>query len=155
MRAARPGSIVLVGISTAVLGWLGLRLWVDRGGLLPSVPWTALAAIVALSIAVLAAGQPVRRWRDGDRRTRLDPLVAARTVVLAKAAAYTGAVVAGWYLAQALAVLPDLVGSRRVRLLLAALCTLAAIGVSTAGLLVQHWCRLPPDDGEDSSASTG
>ena len=71
--------------------------------------------------------------------------------MFAKAAAYGGAVLIGWYAAQALAVLPDIVGARRTRLLMAALCFLAAVGVAGAGLLVQRWCRLPPGEDEDES----
>jgi hypothetical protein len=57
----------------------------------------------------------------GERAFVLDPwlvvdaLVAARTVVLAKAAAYGGGLLAGWYVGQGLALLPDLVEVRRTR----------------------------------------
>jgi len=153
VKAARPGTVVLIGVAASVVGWALLKLWEDRGGVLPPVPWTALAGTVALAIAVVAAGLPVRRWQSGRRLTRLDPLVAARTVVLAKAAAYGGALLVGWYAAQALAILPDVVGARRARLLLAALSALAAVAVAGAGLLVQHWCRLPPNGSDDSDDS--
>lgn len=149
MKAARPGTAVLIAVVAGAVGWYGLTLWEDSGGLAPPVPWTALAGLVALAVAVVAAGLPVYRWRAGQRRTRLDPLVAARTVVFAKAAVYGGALLAGWYAAQALVVLPDLVGARRPRLVLAALCGLAAVAVVAAGFLVQHWCTLPPRDEDD------
>lgn len=76
----------------------------------------------------------------------MDPLVAARTVVLAKAAAYGGAVLAGWYAGQGLALLPDLVGVRRTRFVVAGICVLAAVALAGSGLLVQRWCRVPPSD---------
>jgi hypothetical protein len=69
-------------------------------------------------------------------------------VVLAKAAAYAGAALAGWYAAQALVIVPDVVGVRRTRFALAVLATLAAVAVSGAGFVVQRWCRVPPDDEE-------
>jgi hypothetical protein len=155
VKAVRPGGVLLVGLSTGVLAWLGLRFWEDAGNLLPPVPWTALAGIIALAVAVVVAGLPVRRWQSGRRMARLDPLVAARTVVLAKAAAYTGAVISGWYAAQAVVILPDVVGARRTRLLLASLSAIAAIGVAGAGLLVQRWCRLPPDDNDNDDEQVG
>ena len=150
MKAARPGTAVLVALVTGAVGWYALRLWEDSGRLLPQVPWTALAGMVALAVAVVATGLPVYRWRSGRRETRLDPLVAARTVVFAKAAVYGGALLAGWYAAQALVVLPDVVGARRTRLILAALCAAAAVAVTAAGFLVQHWCTLPPRDEDDA-----
>lgn len=146
MKAARPGTAVLIAVVTGAVGWYALRLWESSGRLAPPVPWTALAGLVALAVAVVASGLPVRRWRSGARQTRLDPLVAARTVVFAKAAVYGGALFAGWYAAQALAVLPDVVGGRRTRLVLAALSAVAGVAVVAAGFLVQHWCTLPPGD---------
>jgi len=151
VKPARLVTVVLITFVSGAVSWLVLRIWVGRGGDPPPLPWTALAGTVALAIAVVAAGLPVRRWQHGRRDRPLDPLVAARTVVFAKAAAYGGAVLIGWYAAQALAVLPDIVGARRTRLLMAALCFLAAVGVAGAGLLVQRWCRLPPDEDEDES----
>lgn len=42
--------------------------------------------------------------------------------------------------------LPDIVGARRTRLVLAGIAVLAAIGLAVAGLVVQRWCRIPPGD---------
>lgn len=149
MKAARPGTAALIAAVTGAVGWYGLKVWEDSGGLAPPVPWTALAGMVALAVAVVAAGLPVYRWRSGRRETRLDPLVAARTVVFAKAAVYGGALLAGWYAAQAFVVLPDVIGARRTRLVLAGLSAVAAVAVVAAGFLVQHWCTLPPRDEDD------
>lgn len=146
MKPARWPSLVLIALVTGVVGWLFLHAWTGNGHEPLPLPWTAVAGTVALAIAVIAAGLPVRQWQRGHRDRDLDPLVAARTVVLAKAAAYGGAVLAGWYAAQALSILPDVVGARRIRLLLAVLAFLAACGVAAAGLVVQHWCRIPPSD---------
>jgi hypothetical protein len=68
--------------------------------------------------------------------------------VLAKASAYGGAALVGWYLSQGLLILPDLVGERRERFIIALVASGAAAGVSVAGFVVQHWCRIPPDDDE-------
>ena len=99
-----------------------------------------------LAIAVLAAGWPVRRWVRGRRDRPLDPLVAARTVVFAKAAAYGGAAVAGWYAAQALSLIGEDSSALRRRLLLALLATAFGVGISAAGFVVQRWCRVPHED---------
>ncbi len=145
---------MLITVGVAGAGWLLLDTWAGAGrGPLP-LPWTAVVGTVALAAAVLAIGLPVRRWVNGDRERPLDPLFAARAVVLAKAAAYGGAVLTGWYAAQALAVLPDVVGARRTRLAVAAAAALAAIGVTVAGFVVQRWCRIPPTDDEDDDVPT-
>lgn len=152
MRPARAGTAVVVALVVAALGWVALDLWTGNGGTYVPLPWTAVAGTAALAVAVVAAGLPVRRWVDGRRDRPLDPLVAARTVVLAKAAAYGGAVLAGWYAAQALVIVPDLVGARRTRFVLAVLAVLAAVAVCVAGFVVQRWCRVPPEDDDEGAA---
>jgi hypothetical protein len=69
-------------------------------------------------------------------------------VVLAKAAAYGGSLLAGWYVAQALALAPDLMGERLTRLILAIVAAVFAVGIAIAGLVVQRWCRVPPSDSD-------
>jgi hypothetical protein len=149
---ARVRTALLAGVVVAVVGWVGLRAWTGGGGTYLPLPWTVVAGTVLLAAGVVGAGLPVRRWTSGRRDRPLDPLVAARTVALAKAAAYGGAVLAGWYAAQGLVILPDVVGERRTRLLLAAVAAVAAVGVSVAGFVVQRWCRLPPDEGPGTGA---
>jgi hypothetical protein len=146
---ARPLVVFLLGLVASAVGWLGLDLWDSRGGMAPPLPWTAALGTLVLGAGVVAAGLPVRRWVSGRRERGLDPLMAARTVVLAKAAAYGGAVLTGWYAAQGLIVLPDLVGDRRTRFIVAGICTATAIALAVAGLVVQRWCRIPPSDDDD------
>ncbi|MFN0283456.1 MAG: DUF3180 family protein [Kineosporiaceae bacterium] len=155
MTPARVSTAAVLAVAVAALVWAGLGLWTRSGGTYLPLPWTAVAGTAALAVAVVAAGLPVRRWVGGRRDRPLDPLVAARTVVLAKAAAYAGALLAGWYAAQGLVILPDLVGVRRTRFALAVAATLAAVAVSLAGFVVQRWCRVPPDDDERPGGDAG
>ncbi|HET9654238.1 MAG TPA: DUF3180 domain-containing protein [Kineosporiaceae bacterium] len=155
MTPARPLTLAVLAVLATGLTWLGLDLWSSRGGLTPPLPWATLLFLVALVGAVISAGLPVRRWVSGRRERALNPLVAARTVVLAKAAAYGGALLTGWYAGQALALLPELVEVRRARLLLAAGCAVAAIGLAAAGLVVQRWCRVPPPDDDHDGSDRG
>ena len=53
-----------------------------------------------MAVLVIAAGLPVRRFLRGEAPS-LNPVRAARTLVLAQAAALTGAGASGWYAAQA------------------------------------------------------
>lgn len=146
MTPARPLAAALVGVLVGIVGWALLSSWSARGGEPPPLPWTAAGGTAALALAVVAAGRPVRRWVQGRRSRPLDPLVAARIAVFAKAAVYGGAALGGWYAAQASLLLHDLVGERRTRLVIALSALAAAIALSVAGLVVQRWCRVPPDD---------
>ncbi|HEY6795961.1 MAG TPA: DUF3180 domain-containing protein [Kineosporiaceae bacterium] len=155
MTPARLRGVLLVLAAVALTAWAVLDARQASGAAALPAPWTAAVAIALLSVAVLVTGLEVRRWVAGRRERPLDPLVAARIAVLAKAAAYAGGALVGWYLAQAAVVLPDLVGERRTRFMIALLSALAASGLSGAGFVVQTWCRRPPHDGEDSDDERG
>lgn len=143
MTPTRSRPLLLVAAAVAVLTWQGLRAWSASGRELPALPWTAVGVMALMAVAILAAGAPVRRWTRGARTRPLDPLFAARTVVLAKAAQYAGSLLTGWYAGQALALLSTVdVGPRRAMLLRALASVAAAVGVWAAGLLVERFCRV-------------
>lgn len=146
MTPARVVTALLIALVSVTVCWVGLDLWIDSGRDPLPLSWPAVVGTLALVVVVIAAGLPVRRWVRGQRDRALDPLVAARTAVLAKASAYGGAALVGWYLGQGLLILPDLVGARRERFIVALVAAAAAVGVSVAGFVVQRWCRIPPDD---------
>ena len=156
MKGARIGTTLLIALASTAVCWVLLDTWTGQGREAPPLPWTAVFGTVALVLVVIAAGLPMRRWqrtppadRSGVRRP-IDPLVAARTAVLAKAAAYGGALILGWYLSQGLVLLPDLLGDRLTRFVIALVAAAAAAALSVAGFVVQRWCRVPPDDDEKS-----
>jgi hypothetical protein len=108
--------------------------------------------MAAIAVSVLALAWPVRQWNRGRRDRALDPLRAARAAVLAKAASHCGALVSGWYLGQALVLVSDLaIEPRKDRFVLAVVAVLAALVVVVAGLVAEHWCRLPEDKSDDVS----
>jgi hypothetical protein len=143
---ARILTAVLIALASTAIFWVVLDVWAGSGGNPPPLSWIAVFVVVALVLVVIAAGLPVRSWMRGQRDRALDPLVAARTAVLAKAAAYGGALIVGWYLSQAVLVLPDLVGARRTRFTIALVAAAVAVALSVAGFVVQRWCRVPPED---------
>jgi Protein of unknown function (DUF3180). len=154
VRDGRGVSIRLVlflGLAATGFAYLGLRIWDVQDSLVLQTSWGALIVLVFMASGVFFAGLPVRRFLRGQARKSLNPMRAMRTLVLAQAAALTGALVAGWYLAQALVLLPDFdIQSRRTLVL-----RLAALGaggglLAVAGLLTQRMCRVDKaDDGDD------
>ena len=94
--------------------------------------------MVFMAVGVYCAGLPVRRFLRGEATRPLSPLRAMRTLVLAQAAALTGALVAGWYAAQALVLLPDAdVDSVRAAMLRSLAVCVSGVLLVVAGLLVQ------------------
>ncbi len=150
MKPTRSWPLLATSAAIAILSGVALRAWSAQGHELPALPWTAPGVMALMTVAVLVAGIPVRRWTRGTRTTPLDPLVAARTVVLAKAAQYAGSLLSGWYAGQAIALVSTMdVQSRRSMLLRAVVSTLTALAVWSAGWLVERFCRVdrrePPD----------
>jgi hypothetical protein len=155
MRRTPIGSLIAVLVAVAVVGWFVLRALEARSVYLPVVPWLVDVAILALAGAVFWSGWTVRSYQKG-KRPSLDGLRAARTLVLAKAAALTGALLGGWYLAQVLVVLGDLaIESRRDRAVAAGIAVLCSVVLAVVGLVVEKFCELPPSDNDRTSSDEG
>ena len=142
LRWSQLAAIVLV---VGLLSWLGWRLYLDRGHLLGQVSWVSSVLLLAMAALVIAAGLPVRRFLRGEARKSLNPVRAARTLVLAQAAALTGAGLLGWYAAQAALAVVDLTlpGYRTVLAELVAV-GLSAVVLMVAGMMTQRMCRVDP-----------
>ncbi len=150
MTPTRSRPLLLVSLAIAVLSGLALRAWSAAGNELPALPWSAPGVMVLMAVAVLVVGLPVRQWTRGERTTPLDPLRAARTVVLAKAAQYAGALLSGWYAGQALALVATIdVGPRRAMLLRAVVALVTAVAVWVTGWLVEQFCRVDRSSDDD------
>lgn len=158
MGPTRRRDLVAAAVASAVLGYLLVRVvyrWFP-----PITVWTGVS-LLGVAVALAGWGFVVRaRIRDGeigDGQGRLHPLAVARSVVIAKASAWMGSVVLGWWLAVLAYVLP-----RRDELRVAAedtpgtvvagLCALALVG---AALWLQHCCRSPDEPPESADAAPG
>lgn len=122
--------------------------------------WTGVS-LLGVAAAVGGWAFYVRaRIRDGQigvGQGRLHPLAVARSVVIAKASAWMGSVVFGWWLAVVVYLLP-----RRATLRVAAEDTpgavvagLCALALVVAAMWLQHCCRSPEDQSENADAATG
>ncbi|MGL4177631.1 MAG: DUF3180 domain-containing protein [Dermatophilaceae bacterium] len=138
---------VVAGVAFAV-AFVVFALLIRDGSLVPVPPVAAGALLLLIAAAVLALARQVRRHTRGG--TWIEPLRAARTVVLAQAAALTGAAAVGWYTGQLAVVAGDLsLLANRDRLLPLGLHLVAASLLVVAGLVAQHWCRVDRDDNDD------
>src|SRR5699024_11158697 len=93
-----------------------------------------------------------RHQEDSTSRPpqRVSPERARGTLVAAQAAALGGGALLGWYLAIALLQLSNAdVASVRSMVIRAAVSAAVALLLALAGLVGQHWCRLPPGENDD------
>lgn len=140
--------LVWVGLIAGAGGWL-MNWWATGNGYpAPALQLSSLLTVAAILAVTLVFGLRVLRWRNGKRDRQLNPILAARTVVLAQATAYAGALNAGWHLG----ILVDQLSLISVRGVTGSLWGTVALVVSGlimvgVGLMVQGFCRLPPDDG--------
>ena len=151
-RGLRWSQLVAIALVVGLLSWIGWRFYLNAGHLLGPASWVSSVLIVAMAILVIGAGLPVRRFLRGEARKTLSPIRAARTLVLAQAAALTGSAVLGWYAAQVAHALADvdLPGYRALLWRLLAL-TASSLVLAGAGMLTQRMCRVdPPNDSAGS-----
>jgi hypothetical protein len=139
-----------VGVVVAALSWIGLRLWTDGGHGLPDGSWASAVLLLFMAVGIYFAGLPVRRWQRGESAKPLSMMRAMRTLVLAQAAALTGAAVAGWYAAQVIVRLPDFdVASVRQDTVRFVVLLVAGVALSASGLAVQRMCRIDDDSHDE------
>lgn len=146
--------LAVLGIS-GVVTWLGGTL-AQRMGIAPlQVPFTVAAVCVIVGVVTLWLAWAVRQYLAG-KRPALDPLRAARTVVLAQASAYTGAMLAGAFLGYAIAIAANWEHVPRRELAIdAGIAALGALVLLGCGWVAERWCRIDPPERDSGSVSGG
>ena len=121
----------------------------------PITVWTG-ASLAGLAIAEAGWARYIRTkilaGEIGDARGWLHPLAVARSVVIAKASAWVGALALGWWIAVLIYLLPRratmrVAGEDTAGAVVAAACALALI---VAALWLQHCCKSPRDHSDSS-----
>jgi hypothetical protein len=156
MGPTRKRDLTGAAVVVAVLGYLLVSVlyrWFP-----PITVWTGLSL---LGVAVAEAGWAfyVRaKINDGEIGVgggRLHPLTVARSVVIAKASAWVGALVAGWWIGVLVYLLPKrttirVAGEDTAGVVVAAV---SALALAIAGLWLQHCCKSPEEPPENTDAA--
>ncbi|MGH3596132.1 MAG: DUF3180 domain-containing protein [Mycobacterium sp.] len=151
MGPTRKRDLTAAVIGTAVVGYLLVVLlyrWFP-----PITVWTGLS-LFAVAVAEAVWGRYVRAkigdGEIGDATGWLHPLAVARSLVIAKASAWVGALVLGWWVGVLAYLLP-----RRSWLRVAgedtagtAVAAFSALALVAAALWLQHCCKSPQDPTE-------
>lgn len=125
-------------------------------------PITLLTGVSLLAVAIAEAGwafyvrSKIADGEIGDAPGWLHPLAVARAVVIAKASAWVGAVVLGWWAGVLVYLLPRrgtlrVAGEDTAGAVVAAVCALALV---VAALWLQHCCKSPNDPQDNVDGAT-
>jgi hypothetical protein len=143
-----PPAVLASWVSLGLVGGWLLRPLVERsGGTAPVVTW--LQVVVLFFGAGVVATTAIVTWRALQVRAEwIEPHRAVNRLLMAKACALTGALVAGGYAGYAvswLGLADELAGQRIARSLLAGL---AGLMMTIGALVLERACRAKFDDDE-------
>lgn len=141
LRTTAPGTLAAVFIAGLVIGRLirPVSVWLD--GTAPRVGW--LPILLLFFVAAVIAGVAWSTWRTLQHgRGRLPAHQAVNRLVLAKACALAGSVVAGGYLGYALSWINDEAQLAGERLGHSCLAALASALLVAGSLALERACRV-------------
>jgi hypothetical protein len=149
VNATRPTILIAVLAGVAAIVWGVLQVAYVS---MPPLPWTAVPTLLLLALGeIITAVNTRARIQRKPGTSRVEPLVVARFVALAKASAYAATALAGVfggfviYLASSLDK-----PTPRHDFTVSAGSIVAALVLVGAALFLEHTCRVPkgPDDDE-------
>lgn len=146
MRRTHPTPLIALGLAGLVVGFLAELAAASFGVpiLVPPISLPLTLAVIGILIVILA--WPVRRSTRGTGRPPVNPFVALRIAVLAKASSLSGALVLGVGLGIAVYILTRSVVPAVSTLWLAIATAVGAAILLAGGLVAEHFCTLPPRD---------
>lgn len=165
MKPTKPVVLIATMVAVAVVAYVVIRFWDHTGDTsVPSVPLSAPVTLAVLAAAVLAVALGLRARFAAYREMRaridsgqprdpnarkvkpIDPLQAARALVLAKASGLVGAVFAGIYGGYGLFLLGRLdLGIYRSEALRCGFAFLAGAALVAAAIYLEHILKVPPE----------
>ncbi len=148
VRPTRIRSLIALFILGGVLGYAFARLTIALNGVAPQIQWSSVIVLLAADAIVLVLANSTYRTLHRERRT-MDVQRAVRFLLLAKASALVGAIVAGGYLGFAAQFVDQLdVRLPEERVIRSVSAAIAAVVLVVAGLLLERACRIPKDKDE-------
>lgn len=150
MKPINPFRLLLIGLVLTVAGWSATVVTTRYSMATPVLPATALATMGVIVAITLILGIRVLQWRNStNRKKALDPILAARTLVLAQACAYAGTVLLGWHAGIFLDQLRiwNLRSDQEITWVAVAVAG-GGLVMIVVGLLVERFCKIPPEDSD-------
>ena len=148
-------ALVVAAVFGGLSGWLVVVIANAFDLIPPEVPWTAPIGLILVAALVGALAYATHQ-RIQVRRERIEPQRAVALLVLGKASALAGALVAGGYFGFALMFLARLdAAAPRDRVIRSAVAIVAGVALCIVGLLLERACKVPTEPDEDADAGEG
>jgi hypothetical protein len=156
VRSTSLRALAVAAIFGALSGWLIVAASNSFDLVPPQVPWTAPVGVLLIA-GLVGVFAYTTHTRIQVRKERMDPQRAVAFLVLGKASALAGALIAGGYLAFALMFVTRIdADAPRDRVIRSAVAVVAGVGLAIAGLLLERACRVPgPGPKEEEGEDTG
>jgi hypothetical protein len=140
--------LLALAVAGGVLTWLLQTGLVSSGQATLVPPATLVLVLFGIAAVLLAFGWPIRQFVRGKRDRVIDPFRATRTLLFAKASSLMGSLVTGAAIGTLLYLFsrPIPAGGASTWLTIGTL--VGGVAVAVAGLVVEQWCMLPPQDPE-------
>jgi ABC-type Fe3+-siderophore transport system permease subunit len=158
MTEAPPGNqltstprraLVVAALFGGLAGWLIAVTTEALNVVPPSIPWSAPVGLFVVAALVGAIAWTTHQQIQ-VRRGRMEPQRAVAFLVLGKASALGGALVAGGYLGYALSFLSRFEAEGpRERVIHSLVAIVGGIALGVAGLLLERACKVPFDEDEE------
>ncbi|MCV7346942.1 DUF3180 domain-containing protein [Mycolicibacterium rhodesiae] len=156
MGPTRKRDLTVAAVGVAILAYLLVHILYRYFPPITLFTGLSLLAVAAIEGAwAVSVRAKIRDGQIGVGGGRLHPLTVARSVVVAKASTWVGAVMLGWWVGVLAYLLP-----RRTELRVAGADTpgavvaaLSALALVVAALWLQHCCRSPGDPTDDPDAA--
>jgi hypothetical protein len=143
VRSTSLRALAVAAIFGALSGWLIVAASNSFDLVPPQVPWTAPVGVLLIA-GLVGVFAYTTHTRIQVRKERMDPQRAVAFLVLGKASALAGALIAGGYLGYALMFVTRMdADAPRDRVIRSAIAVMAGVGLAVAGLLLERACRVP------------
>lgn len=151
MKRTRSTTVVIVGLIGIVAGLLANAGLAAAGRPLIVPPLALAVTLAVIGVVVVTLAWPIRRAIKGTAPLRIDPFRAARTAVLAKSCAITGALLTGFMIGLALFLVTRSVIASTGSVWLTFISAIGGAVLLVGGLIAEWFCTIPPRDEDNRS----
>jgi hypothetical protein len=149
MKRTKVTTLVLLALIGGIGGGFLETALAAAGRPIVLPPLTLGLALLAIGVMVVVLALPIRRLTRGKAAQPIDPFYSTRVLVLAKASALSGALVAGFGAGVLVYLLSRSVAPGVGSVAQAVATIVGSVALLAGGLIAEHMCWIPPNSDDD------